>query len=144
MDCRRRGRGDGACRADGALAKDCPYTPVPGSAERKAIMDALREPVMAELKQRVIFVVKQLKVCGNWAFIEADPKQPGGRPVDWNIGAYADAVADDMCGGYVHALLVKSDGRWRVREQVICATDVPWVDWAQQFGAPTALFPQFD
>jgi len=127
-----------------ATAKDCPYTPASGSAERKAIMDALREPVMEEIKQRVVFVVQQLKVCRDWAFLEATPQKPDGQPVDWTIGAYADAVADDMCGGYIHALLVKTGEHRRVSEHVICATDVPWVDWAQRFGAPAALFPQFD
>jgi len=127
-----------------AAAKSCPYTPAAGSGERKAIMDALREPVMKALGQRVVFAVSQLKVCGNWAFLEAEPQQPNGRPVDWTIGAYADAVADDMCGGYVHALLINKGGRWQVREQVICATDVPYVTWAHDFGAPAALFPRFD
>jgi hypothetical protein len=125
-------------------AKSCPYTPAPGSAERKAIADSVRKPVMEALRQRVVFVIKQLKVCGNWAFLEADMQQPGGRPVDWTIGTYADAVADDMCGGYVHALLVKKGGRWHVRTHVICATDVPYVGWADEFGAPAALFPRFD
>ena len=55
---------------------------------------------------------------------------------------HADAVADDMCGGYVHALLVRQDGRWQVRRQVICATDVPWASWPEYFGAPAALFPR--
>ena len=121
----------------------CPHTPANGSAERKAIMDSLREPVMKVLGQRVIFVVSDLKVCGSWAFIAAEPKRPNGQPVDWSRGVYADAVADDMCGGFVHALLVKKGGRWRVREHVICATDVPWVTWSNDFGAPPALFPQF-
>jgi len=127
-----------------AVAKSCPYTPAAGSAERKAIMDSMRTPVMKALGQRVVFVVKQLKVCGNWAFLEAEPQQPDSRPVDWTIGTYADAVADDTCGGYVHALLVRKDGRWRVRTLVICATDVPYVGWADEFGAPAALFPRFD
>jgi len=127
-----------------AVAKSCPYTPAAGTAERKAITDSVRVPVMKALGQRVVFVVKQLKVCGNWAFLEAEPQQPDGRPVDWTIGTYADAVADDMCGGYVHALLVKKGGRWHVREDVICATDVPYVGWANEFGAPAALFPRFD
>ncbi len=126
-----------------AHASGCPYTPANGSAERKAIMDALREPVMKALGQRVIFVVSDLKVCGSWAFIAAEPKRPNGQPVDWSRGVYADAVADDMCGGFVHALLVKKGGRWRVREHVICATDVPWVTWSNDFSAPPALFPQF-
>lgn len=128
----------------GAIAKSCPYTPAAGSAERKAIMDAVREPVVKALGQRVVFVVSQLKVCGNWAFLEAEPQQPNGQPVDWTIGTYAGAVADDMCGGYVHALLVRKAGRWQVREHVICATDVPYVTWAHDFGAPEALFPRFD
>ena len=124
-------------------AKDCPYTPAAGSAERKAIMDSLRQPVTKELGQSVVFVVAQLKVCGNWAFLEAEPQRPDGGPVDWTAGAYADAVADDMCGGYIHALLIKKSGRWQVREHVICATDVPWVTWPDDFGAPATLFPQF-
>jgi hypothetical protein len=127
-----------------AVAKNCPYTPAADSAERNTIMDAVRKPVVKALGQRVVFVVAQLKVRGNWAFLEAEPQQPDGRPVDWTIGAYADAVANDMCGGYVHALLIKTDGRWRVREHVICATDVPYVTWGDEFGAPGVLFPRFD
>ena len=125
-----------------SAAEECPYTPARDSAERKAILDAVRKPVSKELGQRVIFVVSNHNVCGRWAFLEADPLRPDGRPVDWSIGAYADAVADDMCGGYVHALLVRQDGRWQVRQQVICATDVPWVSWPEYFGAPAALFPR--
>jgi hypothetical protein len=123
------------------LAKDC-HTPAAGSAERRAIMDAVREPVMKALGQPVVFVASQLNVCGNWAFLAAEPQRPDGGAVDWTIGAYADAVADDMCGGFVHALLIKKGGRWQVREHVICATDVPYVTWPEDFGAPNALFPQ--
>lgn len=113
----------------------CPYTPANGSAERKAIMDSLREPVMKELGQRVIFVVSDLKVCGNWAFVAVEPKRSNEPPVDWSRRVYGDAVADDMCGGFVHALLVKKGGRWHVREHVICATNVPWVPWPDDFAA---------
>ena len=126
-----------------AAAGDCPHTPARGSAERQGIMDALRKPVEKALGQRVVFVVSDLNVCGNWAFFAGEPQQSNGRPVDWSVGRYADAVADDMCGGFIHALLVRKGGQWRVRELVICAADVPWVTWAQDFGAPNAVFPQF-
>ena len=125
-----------------SAAGECPYTPARDSAERMAILDAVRKPVRKELGQRVIFVVSNLNVCGRWAFLEADPLQPDGGAVDWSISEYADAVADDMCGGYVHALLVKKGGGWRVRQHVICATDVPWVSWPEHYGAPAALFPR--
>jgi hypothetical protein len=126
-----------------AVAGDCPHTLARGSAERQAIMDALRTPVTQALGQRVVFVVSDLNVCGDWAFFAGEPQRPNGRPVDWSIGSYADAVADDMCGGFIHALLVRQGGHWQIREQVICATDVPWVSWAQDFGAPAAIFPRF-
>lgn len=126
-----------------AAAADCPHTPPPGSGERKAIMDALRKPVMAELKQRVVFVVDTLKVCRGQAFIEARPQQPSGQPLAWEStpSPYREAVRNDMCGGYVHALLERRGGGWRVKTHVICATDVPWVSWAEQYGAPPEIFP---
>ena len=104
-------------------------------------MDALRAPVESELKQKVKFVAEKLTVCHGWAFLEAMPQQPDGQPIDWTITPYSEAVANDVCGGDVDALLVQEGGSWRVREYVICATDVPWVGWAQQYGAPAELFP---
>jgi hypothetical protein len=127
-----------------AAAQSCPYTPAIGTPERKAIMDALRAPVESELKQKVKFVAQRLTACRGWAFLEATPQRPDGQPVDWAITPYRDAVAADMCGGGVDALLVQEGGGWHVREYVTCATDVPWVGWAQQYGAPPELFPSLD
>jgi hypothetical protein len=129
---------------ENAAAKDCPYTPAPGSAERKTIMDTLRVPVESELKQDVVFVPKKFTVCRDWAFLEAEMQQPDGRPVDWSVTPYRDAVDEGMCGGYVHALLRAKAGRWQVRVYEICASDVPWVMWADEYGAPQALFPKLD
>jgi hypothetical protein len=124
-----------------ASAQECPYEPPAGSAERKAIMDTVREPVVGELKQQVIFLAKKLAVCRDWAFLEAKPRQPDGSPLDWSTTPYSEAYAEGMCGGYVHALLVKDKGNWRVRVYEICASDVPWVTWAEEYGAPPELFP---
>jgi hypothetical protein len=104
----------------GATAKDCPYTPAAGSAERKAIMDTLRQPVMRELNQPVVFLAEQFAVCRGWAFLEVEPQRPGGTPIDWSVSPYAEAMAEGMCGGYVHALLMKEGSRWRIRVHEIC------------------------
>jgi hypothetical protein len=127
-----------------AAAQDCPYVPPPGSAERKAIMDTIRGPVVDELKQQVIFLAKKLTVCRDWAFLEAEPRQPDGRPLDWSTTPFAEGYAEGMCGGHVDALLVKEGGHWRVRVHEICASDVPWVSWAEEYGAPPELFPKLD
>ncbi|MFD0986597.1 hypothetical protein [Methyloligella solikamskensis] len=124
-------------------AKSCPHTPAPGSPARKAILDTLRTDIQPQFNQNVVFVISHFGVCGNWAFLQAEPQRPGGKPIDWSKTDYAQDVEDDMCGGLIHALLFKRAGRWTVREKVICATDVPWVTWPEEFGAPRGVFPTF-
>lgn len=71
------------------------YTPAPGSAERKAIMDALRKMLGME---DVVFVVRFLKLSQGWAWAETEPRSADGRnryePVD--------------------CLLRRQDGTWTV------------------------------
>ena len=50
------------------------YTPEKGSAERTAILSALRIPVEKELKQKVQFSVQEFRSNGNWAFLSGEPQ----------------------------------------------------------------------
>lgn len=127
-----------------AAAGACPYTPAVGSTERKAIMDAVRGPVQDYLKLPVVFVAKKFAACRGWAFLEAEPQMPDGKPMNWAATPFATDMAEGMCGGYIHALLVKQNGSWRVRDLVVCATDVPWVTWPKDFGAPPEIFPYIE
>jgi len=62
-----------------AIANPEAYTPPPGSAERKAILDAYRaEYTKDALTKDVIFVVKHLKVHDGWAWLEVNPKSADG------------------------------------------------------------------
>lgn len=54
------------------------YQPKPGSAERKAILDALRKPISKDLKRKVIFKVHHLKVCNGWAWTMVTALKPDG------------------------------------------------------------------
>ncbi|SRR6266480_551142 len=72
-------------------AQNRPYTPDKGSAERKAITDALRVPVERKLKQEVIFKIDHLKAQNNWAFLVGTPRRPDGGPIDYRNTAYAEA-----------------------------------------------------
>jgi hypothetical protein len=127
--------------ASTASAAGCPYTPAASSAERKAILNALRKPIARELGQAVRFRIETLSVCRGWAFVEATPQKPNGKPIDWSLSSYEDAVANDACGLLVHGLLAKNKGQWKVRQTVVCATDVPYVTWSKEFGAPVQIFP---
>ena len=52
-----------------ARAQGPTYTPAPGSAERRAVADALRAPVERELRQKVVFKIDALKLKDGWAFL---------------------------------------------------------------------------
>ena len=73
------------------------HTPKPGSAERKAILDAMRAVVKRMSGLDVVFVVPYLKVDQGWAWIHTVPQSRDGR------GNYED----------VSMLLHKKQGKWK-------------------------------
>jgi hypothetical protein len=115
-------------------------TPRSGDRERRAILDALRVPVEKELGPKVVFKVDHLKVQGGWAFLRGVPQRPGGRAVDYRGTVYGQALEDGVFDDWVCALLRKRGGKWQVVKYVVGATDVPYVGWDEEFGAPAAIF----
>jgi hypothetical protein len=119
-----------------AAQADSAYTPARGSAERKAIMDAMRAHRRQFDPQPVIFVAGYLRVQRGWAWISVRPQSPDGR----------SRFEDES------ALLRRSGGRWRVVEAMTAAGEregTPLEDdcaWFQQLrrrfpAAPRAILP---
>jgi hypothetical protein len=50
--------------------------PSPGSPERKAILDALRDELRRYQDQPMVFVVRYIRVSGRWAWVDVDPQSP--------------------------------------------------------------------
>lgn len=117
------------------------YTPERGSAERKAILDALRLPVERDLKQKVIFVADNFRVQGSWAFVSGTPQNSNGGSPDYSGTKYAEAVDSGAFDNNFFALLRKTSGRWRVTTVAIGCTDVCFADWWRRYKAPKAIFP---
>jgi hypothetical protein len=124
-----------------AVAQTAAYTPEKGSAERKAISDALRVPVEKKLKQSVVFKIDHLKVKDGWAFMLGTPRKTDGGQIDYSQTIYAEAKREGMFDDNIMALLHKVKGRWRVVQYVIGATDVAYIGWDKKYGAPSAIFP---
>lgn len=105
-------------QAQPAVQASCaqPAALVPGPAERRAILAALRPVVERELGGPVEFVVTQIRVVGPHAFVIVTPRRPGG-------GAIA-APDPEMDGVRTEAIFTKRDGRWSVAAHGIGATDV--------------------
>ncbi|HQF30017.1 MAG TPA: hypothetical protein PLJ34_01105 [Hyphomicrobiales bacterium] len=121
-----------------ALAR--PYTPPRGSAERKAILDALRPRVEREIGAPVEFVVDTIRIDGDWAFVSVTPQRPGGRPIDWARTKWADAWRADFMSDVVQTLFRRKGRGWRMVEFAFGPTDVPWWSWKTTYGLPESFF----
>ncbi len=97
----------------------------PGSAQRRAILDALRPAVEAQIGPDVEFVIREIRVVRGWAFVMAEPQRRGGGAIDGHL-YFPDF--DEMGGLTVTALLRHQNRRWNLVEQAIGATDVWFCD----------------
>jgi hypothetical protein len=125
----------------GVLGQNQPYTPEKGSAERKAIVDALRVPVEKKLRQQVIFKIDHLKVMNGWAFLLGAPRRPDGGMIDYSKTPFREAYEAGGFGDDVMGLLRRQNGGWRVVANVVGATDVAYEGWDRKYHAPRAIFP---
>lgn len=81
------------------------FSPKPGSAARKAILDALRKPVEKDAGEKVIFYDVTVKVRNGWAYVSAMGRDTKGRKLKrWDVNI------DPTTTG----LLRQSGMRWRV------------------------------
>ncbi len=117
------------------------HTPEKGSAERKAILAALRSPVEKDLKQKIVFNVEHFNVSGSWAFLSGDPQnESGGRP-NYRSTKYWEAVDAGAFDDNFFALLKKTGGKWKVVTYAIGCTDVCYLTWWKDHKAPKVIFP---
>jgi hypothetical protein len=117
------------------------HTPEKGSAERKAILDALRAPIERELKQEIVFVAEHFNVAGTWAFIGGVPQATGGGEPNYRGTRYQSARDSDAFDNNFFAILRKTGGRWKVVHYAIGCTDVCYADWSSRYRAPKIIFP---
>ena len=115
------------------------YTPKPGSAEREAIMDALRVPAKKDLGRTVIFKVDQLRVVGDWAFARVSPTLPNGEEIDYRKTKYRKMVELGAFDPQAETLLRRTAKGWDVVEWRFGATDVESVLWVQKYNLPKSL-----
>lgn len=110
-----------------AAGPDANLTPSPGTPERKAVLDALREEVRRLHALDVVFVVRHLKVNAGWSWLHAQPQSPDGQQ------RYED----------VSALLQIQDGVWKVVEFPCTEVDDPeCLDGPNYFTGLLQRFPE--
>jgi hypothetical protein len=119
-----------------------PTTPAPGSADRKAIMDALRPAFEKHVGKPVVFVVQSLRVVSPWALASFEPRRTATKPIDWKKTKFKEDFEQGVMDSISLALLKKSGKKWKVVELAIGPTDYPVEDWLKHHKAPKSLIPR--
>lgn len=134
-------RGVGSRVTEQVIGVEIPSTVrlTPDASERKGILEAARAAVLKETKQRVIFRVTNLRVGDGWAFLAAEPRTPQDRTADWSRLA-PDGYEAGAYDPIAFALLRRQGGRWKTLALALGPSDVPWVLWAKEYGAPYGVF----
>jgi|GEM_PF-2447403 len=120
------------------------HTPATGSAERKAIMDAMRPEIEAYLGQKVVFKVDVLKVKSNYAFYSGTAVTPSGKDLNYSLvnPDYKSALDAGIASpGSIFALLRYQNGAWKLVTKKIGPTDVTYATWWKDYSAPKEIFP---
>ena len=115
------------------------HEPARGTAERRALMDAMRPQAELIFGSPVEFVVSRLRVAGDVAFASVVAQRPGGGAIyiqatpGWQSG-YFMPDADWTAG---QALLRRTGSGWAVAAVYYGATDVWWAEpiYCDQFRA---------
>jgi hypothetical protein len=114
------------------------HEPAKGSAERAAILDAIRPAIEAQMRSPVEFNVETMRTDGNWAFVIALPQHPGGKPIDMETTAFA-GQEDEMDGLAVLGLARFVKGHWVHIDDIIGPMDAAQTGWIKNYQVPEAV-----
>ena len=86
-----------------------------GDPSRAQLLDALRAVIAKDLGQPVMFVVDDMRVQGDWAFVVAHPRTPAGAKIDFAKTHYAERLEEGVLDGDILYALLQSgraSGPW--------------------------------
>jgi hypothetical protein len=124
-----------------AVAQSSVTTPAPGSPIRAEILNAVRGIAVGELGGPIEFVVNDIRVLGEWAFVVLHPQRPGGGEIFYTYTRYQAAWDAGALDQQLTALLRQTPAGWLIYEYNFGATDVVWIDWIGRYPAPIEVFP---
>ena len=106
-----------------------------------AILTAATPAVSATIGQPISLSPTTVNVQDDWAWVVAQPQTPEGGAIDWSATSFAEDAALGVLdgGGTTYVLLKRENGAWRVLDHVVGPTDVAWINWPTQYGAPAEL-----
>jgi len=109
------------------------HTPDFGTSERKSILDTLRPSAEQVWHSPVVFVVKEIRVSGGFAYVSVVPERPNGAPIRMML-------AGGTGNAYGSGFLRYAGGRWTVLSFRGGASDA----WECGYpGIPRSILPSY-
>lgn len=108
---------------------------------KKAALEVLRKPIEKKLTIPVQFEVNDYKTSGNFALVLLTLLHKNGKPMDYRGTPYerqyrlGGSLSDNVFG-----LLKYKNGAWEILTYSLGATDVPHINWQEEYNAPKVLF----
>jgi len=117
--------------------------PKPGNPLRKAVLDGLRSTIQNDLGQKVIFIVGDIRVVEDWAYVQVTPVQTNSKPIDFTKTRYKEVIDKGAFDGpTTYALLRKQGEQWVTITFQVGPTDVCWIGWSEApYNAPGRVLP---
>jgi hypothetical protein len=127
-----------ACSPPATTTTEAPPAAPAADATTQALVDALTPVVAQSIGQPVSLQTTTVNVRDEWAFVQAQPRNPDGSAIDWSTTSLAERAELGVLDGdgATVALLKNENGTWTVLEHAIGPTDVPWIEWASEHGVP--------
>jgi len=131
-----------ACSEPAAPPSAPAASEAPDPATARADVLAASAPIVsATIGLPVSLSPTTVNIQDDWAWVVAQPQTPEGGTIDWSATTFAEdaelGVLDG--GGTTYVLLKRENGAWRVLDHVVGPTDVAWINWPTQYGAPAEL-----
>lgn len=128
------------------MSQVSPYEIKKGNPLRKTILSTIRTPTSAELGQEIEFVIETMMSKGNWAFVNGQMQQSGGKALDktkFVNKEYQNLSKEGLFDNNFQALLQKKNDKWIIVKRELGCTDVCWLAWQTSVkGVDKAIFPQ--
>lgn len=121
------------------------YEPARGTQERADLLDAIRPLADWALDPPIEFVVKELRISGDVAFVNVTAQRPGGGGIDMGTSPLVlrDGESPDLVDGpHLQALLQRSGRMWVAVQHSVGATDV-WYSADELCAIWQAVLPEF-
>jgi hypothetical protein len=111
---------------------------------KKAALEALNATITKKMTLTTQLELADYQTYANYAFVVAAVRQANGKPVDFTKTPFKKEYQGGVFSEDVFGVLKYDNGKWKVIDYSLGATDVPYGCWWKEHNIPKALFKKYE